>query len=155
MLHYFDRASMAHSLEVRVPFLDHELVEFCATIPPALKVRRLQTKSILKDAARGVVPDRIIDKGKVGFFSGAVDGWFKSQAERAVADFLLQPAPRYADFLDRAEVRRLIEQHSAAPADKDVQLLLSILMLEVWLSSFVPRALSGAEASPAAIAAVA
>jgi asparagine synthase (glutamine-hydrolysing) len=155
MLHYFDRASMAHSLEVRVPFLDHELVELCSTIPPALKVRRLRTKSILKDAVRGVVPDRIIDKRKVGFFSGAVDGWFKSQAERAVGDYLLQPSPRYADFLDRAEVRRLIEQHSAAPADKDVQLLLSILMLEVWLSSFVPRALSGADVSPAPIAAVA
>ena len=76
MLHYFDRASMAHSLEVRVPFLDHELVEYCATIPSDLKVRRLQTKQILKDVARGVVPDRIIDKPKIGFFSGAVDGWF-------------------------------------------------------------------------------
>jgi asparagine synthase (glutamine-hydrolysing) len=155
MLHYFDRASMAHSLEVRVPFLDHKLVEFCATIPPGLKVRRLQTKSILKDVARGVIPDRIIDKPKVGFFSGAVDGWFASQAQRAVGEYLLQPSPRYADLLDRAEVRRLVEQHSAAPADKDVQLLLSILMLEVWLSSFVPRALAGAEAPPTSIAAVA
>jgi asparagine synthase (glutamine-hydrolysing) len=155
MLHYFDRASMAHSLEVRVPFLDHELVEFCATIPPALKVRRLQTKAILKDVSRGIIPDRIIDKPKVGFFSGAVDGWFQSQAERAVRDYLYQPAPRYAEFLDTAEVRRLVEQHSAAPADKDVQLLLSILMLEIWLSSFVPRALSGAPPNRAAVAAVA
>jgi len=58
MLHYFDRTSMAHSLEVRVPFLDHEVVEFCATIPTRLKVRRLNTKHILKESARGIVPDQ-------------------------------------------------------------------------------------------------
>src|SRR2546421_7164322 len=67
MLHYFDRASMAHSLEVRVPFLDHSLVELCARIPTDLKVRRLNTKHVLKLAARGVIPDRIIDKPKIGF----------------------------------------------------------------------------------------
>src|SRR5207253_7693861 len=62
MLHYFDRTSMAHSLEVRVPFLDHELVELAARIPPSLKVRRGTTKALLRHAARGLVPDRIIDK---------------------------------------------------------------------------------------------
>ena len=78
MLHYFDRASMAHSLEVRVPFLDHHVVELCATIPARHKVRRLDTKHVLKHAARGLVPDRIIDKPKVGFFNAAVDGWFRA-----------------------------------------------------------------------------
>ena len=82
MLHYFDRASMAHSLEVRVPFLDHELVEYCATIPADFKVRRMTTKYVLKQAARGVIPDQIIDKRKIGFFAGSVDRWFGAQAER-------------------------------------------------------------------------
>ncbi len=53
MLHYFDRMSMAHSLEVRVPFLDHELVELAATIPARLKVRRRVTKVVLKEAGAG------------------------------------------------------------------------------------------------------
>src|SRR6185437_5405484 len=57
MLHYFDRASMAYSLEVRVPFLDHHVVEFCAAIPPGYKVRRLDTKHVLKRAVRGLIPD--------------------------------------------------------------------------------------------------
>ena len=70
MLHYFDRASMAHSLEVRVPFLDHRVVEYCAGIPAELKVRRLTTKYLLKRASRGILPDRIIDKRKIGFFAG-------------------------------------------------------------------------------------
>ena len=56
MLHYFDRASMAHSLEVRVPFLDHELVELCAAMPASLKVHRGETKHVLRHAARGLVP---------------------------------------------------------------------------------------------------
>ena len=61
--------SMAHSLEVRVPFLDHELVEYCATIPPDLKVRRLTTKHMLKQAAGDLLPHSIVHKRKLGFFS--------------------------------------------------------------------------------------
>ena len=105
MLHYFDRASMAHSLEVRVPFLDHHLVEFCARVPASLKVRRASvTKYLLKRAARGLVPDEIIDKPKIGFFNPAVDGWFRAQACGAIADYLLADGARYAELLDRTEV---------------------------------------------------
>ena len=89
MLHYFDRASMAHSLEVRVPFLDHHFVELCASMPANLKVHRkgrsLETKHVLKHAARGLVPDRIIDKPKIGFFNSAVDGWFRAQTRGAIS----------------------------------------------------------------------
>src|SRR4029077_6725161 len=111
MLHYFDRASMAHSLEVRVPFLDHELVEYCATIPSAYKVRRLHTrKYVLKTAVRGLIPDRIIDKPKVGFFSTAVDGWFRAQTRGVIADYLLAPSPQYAELLDRRAVEQLVRR---------------------------------------------
>ena len=140
MLHYFDRASMAHSLEVRVPFLDHEFVELCARIPGDLKVRRGETKYILKQIARGMIPDRIIDKPKVGFFNGAVAGWFQSQADKSIATYLRQPEPSYGDILDRDQVGRLIDAHTAAAGKSDSHLLLAILMLEVWLSSFLPRA---------------
>jgi asparagine synthase (glutamine-hydrolysing) len=139
MLHYFDRASMAHSLEVRVPFLDHELVEFCARIPSRLKVRGRTTKYILRRAARGIVPDEIIDKRKIGFFSGAVRPWFRAQAEFAVRDYLLDPSARYREFLQPDTVERLATQ-SLAGRSQNIDLVLSILMLEVWLSSFVPRA---------------
>jgi asparagine synthase (glutamine-hydrolysing) len=139
MLHYFDRASMAHSLEVRVPFLDHELVEYCARIPPELKVRRLQTKHILKYAARGIVPDRIIDKRKIGFFRGASQGWIRSQLDGALADYLLAPAPAYSDLLERSAVEQLLRD--ATRTRRRVQLALAVLMLEVWLREFLPRAL--------------
>jgi asparagine synthase (glutamine-hydrolysing) len=141
MLHYFDRASMAHSLEVRVPFLDHRLVEYCAGIPADLKVRRLTRKYLLKRAARGLVPDRIIEKRKLGFFRSASSGWLRAQMSGAVSDYLLAESPRYAEFLDRGYVEGLIRGHQAGKTDEHVHLLIAILMLEIWLSSYVPRAL--------------
>jgi asparagine synthase (glutamine-hydrolysing) len=150
MLHYFDRASMAHSLEVRVPFLDHHVVELCATMPSNLKVHRqgrnLETKHVLKHAARGLVPDRIIDKPKVGFFNAAVDGWFRAQTRGAISDYLLGPNPRYAEMLDRTEVEKLVRGQADGAAG-NTYVLLSVLMLEVWLSEYLPRAQAGASAS--------
>ena len=63
---------------------------------------------MLKHAARGLVPDRIIDKPKIGFFNAAVDGWFRAQTRGAISDYLLGPNPRYAEMLDRGEVERLV-----------------------------------------------
>ena len=63
------------SLEVRVPFLDHELVELCARIPASAKVRRLQGKHVLRLASRGLVPDFVLEKRKRGFFNEAVGAW--------------------------------------------------------------------------------
>jgi len=145
MLHYFDRASMAYSLEVRVPFLDHHLVEYCATIPSRHKVHRLDTKHVLKHAFRGVIPDRIIDKPKIGFFHNAVDSWFRAQTQGAISDYLLGPDPHYADVLDRTEVERLVRAHASGGGRGNNRLLLSILLLEVWLSSYLPRALAGTQ----------
>src|SRR4029453_6610966 len=112
MLPYFDRASMAHSLEVRVPFLDHHVVELCAAMPASLKVRRGETKHVLRHAARGLVPDRIIDKPKIGFFNSAVDDWFRAQTRGAISDYLLGPNPRYAEMIDRTAVEALVKSHA-------------------------------------------
>ena len=96
------------------------------------------------------MPDRIIDKPKTGFFRGAVSAWFQAQAGRAIDDYLLAPQPRYAEFLDRREVVRLVERHRETGAADLGHLLLALLMLEVWLSTYLPRF-----ASEHAVAAVA
>ena len=140
MLHYFDRMSMAHSLEVRVPFLDHEVVEYCARIPSNLKVRRLNRKFILKHAARGIVPDSTIDKRKLGFFRSATDAWLRAQIGRASSQYLLGHDPCYADFVDRTEIERLAAAQAGGDASNS-HLLLAVLMLEVWLSTYLPRAM--------------
>ena len=141
MLHYFDRASMKHSLEVRVPFLDHRLVEYCAGIPSSLKVRRGTTKYVLKLAARGLVPDAIIDKPKIGFFNSSVSGWLRSQLDGLVSERLLTDDAATAELLDRRQVAELLRSLADGRADaRESRLVLSILMLEIWLSSYVPRA---------------
>lgn len=140
MLHYFDRASMAHSLEVRVPFLDHRVVEYCATIPGAHKVSHLQTKHVLKRAVRGLIPDEIIDRPKVGFFNAAVDAWFRAQMQGATADYLRNGSARYTEMLDRVEVERMLAEHATEKGSRNGYALLAILMLEVWLSTYLPRA---------------
>jgi asparagine synthase (glutamine-hydrolysing) len=138
MLHYFDRASMAHSLEVRVPFLDHQLVELGATIPSAYKLHRFsRSKHVLKLAARGLVPDRIIDKPKVGFFNRSVEGWLHAQTDGAVADYLLDPGARVHELVDRTALESLVRSHSH---DSGTYVVLSLLMLEIWLRTFLPRA---------------
>jgi asparagine synthase (glutamine-hydrolysing) len=142
MLHYFDRASMYHSLEVRVPFLDHHMVEYCARIPPRHKVHRLKTKRVLRHAARGLVPDRVIDKKKLGFFRPAVEQWLGAQTEGPVQDYLLAPDARYAEFLDRDEVTTLARTGRARAGGAQPHLLLAILMLEVWLATYLPRAVA-------------
>ena len=67
---------------------------------------------MLRHAARGLVPDRIIDKPKIGFFNSAVDDWFRAQTRGAICDYLLGPNPRYAEMLDRGEVERLVKSHA-------------------------------------------
>ena len=149
MLHYFDRMSMAHSLEVRVPFLDHELVQLCAAIPRNFKVHRGTTKWLLKEAARGIVPDAIIDKPKIGFFNTAVETWVKGALAGRTADHLLDRDAAYADFLDRSWVEALVHRQVSGDAPRrDAHLLLAILVLEVWLSSYLPRALADTAPSP-------
>ena len=140
MLHYFDRASMAHSLEVRVPFLDHQLVELCATIPSGYKLHRFRrSKHVLKIAAAGLIPDRIIDKPKVGFFNRSVEGWLRAQTEGAVSDYLLDPGARVHELVDRGALESLVRSHSH---DSGTYVVLSLLMLEIWLRTYLPRAVA-------------
>jgi asparagine synthase (glutamine-hydrolysing) len=146
MLHYFDRTSMAHSLEVRVPFLDHRVVEFCARIPNRLKVRRLSTtKYLLRHAARGLVPDDVLNKRKVSFFRGVVDDWFKTQTDGAIREFLLAPTARYAELLDRDRIESMVAGHANGTDTGNAHLLHAVLLLEIWLSSYLPRALGPRE----------
>jgi asparagine synthase (glutamine-hydrolysing) len=149
MLHYFDRASMAHSLEVRVPFLDHRLVETCARIPDNLKVRGRETKHILRSAARGLVPDFVFDKPKLGFFGASTGPWLGADNGAIVERVLLAPDARYGEVIERPVVERIVADWRGGAADRS-QFLLAMVMLEVWLSGYLPRAFDAARAEPVA-----
>jgi asparagine synthase (glutamine-hydrolysing) len=147
MLTYFDRASMACSLEVRVPFLDHELVELCATVPTSVKVRRLQGKHVLRRAARDLVPPFVLEKRKQGFFNEAVGGWLRAEQGAALERVLLSPDPAYAQVIDPAVVRRCVSEFRAGDS-RHGNLLLALIMLELWLGEYLPRAFGAVPDEP-------
>ena len=143
MLTYFDRASMACSLEVRVPFLDHELVELCARIPAHHKVRRLQGKHVLRLASREHVPPFVLEKRKRGFFNEAVGTWVGAEGGALVDELLLDPNPAYATVLEPSTVARAVGEWRGGRAG-NANLLLGLIMLELWLREYLPRASAGA-----------
>jgi len=146
-LHTCDRAAAIGRLEMRLPFYDHRVVEYAASLPNRLKVRRLQTKFLLKQAARGLVPDRVIDQRKVAFLYDSRTAWLRAQIPRAIAAYLLAPAPRYTEFLDRGEIEAIIADHAESHEPRESGFLFAVLLLEIWLSEYLPRALETPEPS--------
>ena len=142
MLTYFDRASMACSLEVRVPFLDHELVELCARVPSSVKVHRLQGKHVLRRAAQGLVPDFVLDKRKRGFFNESVPAWLSGDGGATVERLLGAEEPAYAALVDPQVVRRAVAEFRGG--QRHATLLLALVMLELWLTEYLPRAFEAA-----------
>lgn len=147
MLLYFDRTSMAHSLEVRVPFVDHRLVEWAATVPPAMKVHRSVTKRVLKQAGVRVLPTESVEKPKVGFFRSALDGWLEQQLRSNVQERLLSSDSALGDLVDRRALEGLINAFLARPGEETGRLVYASLVLESWLTTFRSRSRDVARAS--------
>ena len=117
MLVKVDRMSMAHSLEVRSPFLDHRLVEFVATMPPGLKLRGGQTKAILRDVLRPQLPARTMRKPKQGF-EVPLRAWLRRELAEMVGDYLSPTGGRLpAGVFIAATVSRLVQEHRVGTAD--------------------------------------
>jgi asparagine synthase (glutamine-hydrolysing) len=138
MLHYFDRTSMASSLEVRIPFLDHEVIELCAMIPGSAKAGPRYTKRVLRQIARGLVPDFVLTKPKLGFFRQSVGGWLTADGDARVETLLMSPSRTYERVLDRRAVERIVSEWRNVR--RNGQLVLALIMLELWMSEFLPRA---------------
>ncbi|QPC83593.1 asparagine synthase (glutamine-hydrolyzing) [Phototrophicus methaneseepsis] len=129
-----DRCSMAASLEARAPFMDHELVELAARVPLNLKLNGRNTKYILKEVARGLLPDAIIDRKKHGF--GAPLGAWLRQDSGLVRDVLLSQQARQRGLLSMPAVEKLITEHESGQRDHGYRLW-ALLTLETWYHLFV------------------
>jgi asparagine synthase (glutamine-hydrolysing) len=147
MLLYFDRASMAHSLEVRVPYLDHRLVEWAATVPPSMKVRRGVTKRVLKQAGMQLLPSQTVQKRKVGFFRSALDVWLDAQLAGPAGERLQARDAAYLELLDRSAVAEVVSGYRRRRTEDAARLLFAILLLESWLTTFRRRRASVATPS--------
>jgi asparagine synthase (glutamine-hydrolysing) len=133
-----DRASMACGLEVRPPFLDHELLELAARIPSGWKVRRGETKWLLKQAYRDRLPGEILWRPKQGF-DMPIDTWLRGPLREMFEDAVLAPQARVADLVSQATVRQLYQAHRAGTG-RHGSVLWSVLILARWADRYLRNA---------------
>jgi len=130
-----DRMSMAASLELRVPLLDHHVVEFAASVPSSLKVRGLTRKALLRRVARDLLPAPVLERRKEGF-PVPVDEWFREDARDLLRDTLSADGLRRRGLLDPAAVGRLLDDHETGRGDHGF-VLWGLAGLELWFRRFI------------------
>jgi len=132
-----DIATMANSLEARVPFLDHQLMEFVATIPSSLKLRGTVAKYILKKAFKEFLPEAIFKRKKMGF-GVPVSRWFRNELKDYVYAILLDPRTLNRGYFKREGVERLLNEHVTSRYDHSAKIW-ALLFLEIWFRVFVDK----------------
>jgi asparagine synthase (glutamine-hydrolysing) len=130
-----DKAAMAVGLEARVPFLDHRLVEFVASVPSKYKIKGWTTKYILKKVLKGILPARILGKRKHGF-SVPIDPWFRGKLRSYVQEILLDPKTLNRGIFKRKTIEHLFQDHLRGKEIYDTHLWL-ILNFELWHRRFM------------------
>ncbi|HWT01761.1 MAG TPA: asparagine synthase (glutamine-hydrolyzing) [Pyrinomonadaceae bacterium] len=130
-----DKTSMAANLEVRVPFLNYELVELAARMPPDLKLRGLKRKYILKRAAETLLPKDVVWRKKAGF-GAPIRSWLRGPLKPMVEDLLSEETLRRRGLFDPREVRRIIEANLSGREDYNLQVF-QLLTLELWQRTFI------------------
>jgi asparagine synthase (glutamine-hydrolysing) len=131
-----DRASMAHSLEVRGPFLDYEFIEWAATLPTNLKLKGGTGKYILKKSLEQLLPDEILYRKKMGF-AVPLGRWFRGPLRERVQALPDSPWLNAEGIFDRRGLQQLVAQHLSGQRDYSPGLW-SLLMLEGFLRSPCP-----------------
>jgi asparagine synthase (glutamine-hydrolysing) len=125
-----DIATMAYSVEGRSPFLDQDVMEFAAALPPHLKLRGMSGKVLLKSALRGLVPDEILHRPKMGF-GVPLGRWFREELRDLPAEVLMGSDSRIHAYVKPAAVATLIREHQEGSADHSSRLW-ALLQLELW-----------------------
>jgi asparagine synthase (glutamine-hydrolysing) len=129
-----DQMSMAASIESRVPFLDHPLVEFAASLPPRLRLRGATTKYVLRQSMKGVLPDEILTRGKMGF-PVPVGSWFRGAQRTLLDEYVVGERALARGMFDRSYVRDLVRRHMAG--ENHSERLWALLNLEIWQRLFL------------------
>ena len=128
-----DRASMAVSLEARVPLLDFDLVDFALKIPGRLRVTAGESKRLFRRAIRGIVPDSVLSRPKQGF-EPPLGRWFRGPLRHRI-EALRNPSPEFLEYVSLDAVRRLVFEHSVGRRDHS-SMLWRLMVLECWLAAF-------------------
>ena len=126
---------MAHSLEARSPFLDHLLMEYVATLPTQLKLSGSEKKVVLKKSLRGLLPDAVLDRPKMGF-SAPITVWFRKDLREMAYDLLLSRRALERGYFRGESVEQLLSQHCSMEEDHSEKLW-DLLVLELWHRVFI------------------
>lgn len=130
-----DIASMANSLEVRSPFLDHHLMEFAASIPANVKLKGLTTKHFFKKTLLNILPKEILYRRKMGF-GVPISRWFRNELKEFVRQTLLDECATKRGFFKRTYVEKLITEHQSS-AKLHTYRIWALLNLELWCRTFI------------------
>jgi len=130
-----DQMSMAASIESRVPFLDHKLVEFTARLPERLKLRGWTTKYVLRRAMKGVLPEAILTRPKMGF-PVPLGAWLRGRHRNVLDEYVTSERARARGIFDAEFVARVVGQHVAGERDHSERLW-TLINFEVWLRRFI------------------
>lgn len=133
-----DIATMAYGLEGRSPFLDQEVMEFCASLPSHMKLRDHSLKHMLKKAAQNIIPQEIIHRPKMGFGVPIVH-WFKQEIREMAYDTLLSSRALNRGYFHKNVVKQLLDDHVSGVRLRHKQLW-SLLMLELWHQMYIDGA---------------
>jgi asparagine synthase (glutamine-hydrolysing) len=143
-----DRMSMATSLEVRVPLLDHKLIDFVTRVPASLKLAGTETKQLLKRVAKDLIPAEILDRPKQGF-GIPLEEWINRQLRDQIRETLSEPRTRQRGYVRSDYVDLILDEHHKGRRDHSFPLW-SLLILELWHRQYIdhsPRRSESAERS--------
>jgi asparagine synthase (glutamine-hydrolysing) len=141
LLTKMDIATMAHSLEVRSPLLDHHLMEFVAALPGSWKIQARQTKKIFKDALQPWLPKAILHRGKQGFAT-PLAAWFRGELEELPREVLLDPHSLNRGLFREEALRRICDDHVKGVRD-NANKLWALIQLELWFRTFIDERRAG------------
>ena len=132
LLMYADKLSMAHSLELRVPYLDKDIVQFAERLPAQFKVRGRSQKWLHRQVCQSYLPDSFIKRKKRGFAGNVVDDWFRGAMDSKMADTFLNGQSHMYRYLSPKAVQALFKDHSSGRNDNH-KVLFSLIVFEEWL----------------------
>jgi asparagine synthase (glutamine-hydrolysing) len=150
LLMYADKLSMAHSLEVRVPYLDRTVVEYVQRLAAGFKVRNGSRKWLHRRVCQNYLPPRILKRKKRGFAANVVDGWLRSSMQDQLPELLLDDSSLMYGLLKPEPVRKLLSDHRSRRHDNH-KLLFSLVMIEHWLRGAQARQERLTSAAPQAM----
>jgi len=130
-----DKMTMASSQELRVPFLDHRLVEYVYSLPPNQKIRGRQTKYLLRKAAEKVIPKEIIKRNKVGFYT-PIDKWFQEDFNGIAKAVLLDTSSACSNYFHCSYMESLLDDHKSGRVNNGEKLW-NLLVFEIWHKRFI------------------